>query len=151
VWKTVKAVLLDKRVISVGFLLLAVDFLDIVFLHPIVPELDILEHFLFGFVLSDIASKTANSMALNESLNRKLGLKDPRRVDWLIRLLGFFLIGVLLWEASEMFVFPLFGYVPDPFFSYPITLTNIDGMIDVMVGTVGCLVAGYLAKRQLPH
>ena len=150
-WKIVRAVLLDKRVVLVGFLLLAVDFLDIAFLHAIVPELDILEHFLFGFVLSDITSKTANSVALNELLSSKLGQKDPRRVDLLIRLLGFLLVGGLLWEASEKFVFPLFGYVPDPFFSYPITLTNIDGMIDVTVGIVACLIAAYLAKPRLPH
>ena len=146
IWKIVRAILLDRRLVSVGFLLLAVVFLDFLFLHPIVPELDILEHFLFGFVLSEFASNTANSMAMDELLARKLGQKDPRRGDLLIRLLGFLLVGGLLWESMERFVFPLFGSTPNPFFSFPITLTNIDGTIDVTVGAIGCLVAWYLAK-----
>lgn len=150
-WKLIRAILLDKTLVSVILLLLAIDLLDILFLHSIVPELDILEHFLFGFALSELASKTANSIALDELLTKKLRQKDSRRADLLIRLLGFFLIGGLLWEASESFVFPLFGYTPDPFFSYPITLGNIDGMIDVVVGTIGCFVAWYLAKLRLSH
>lgn len=146
IWKVAKAILLDRRLVSAGFLLLAVVFLDFLFLRHIVPELDTLEHFLFGFVLSEFASKTANSMALDELLTRKLGQKDPRPVDLLIRLLGFLLVGGLLWESMERFVFPLFGSTPDPFFSFPITLANIDGTIDVTVGVLGCFVAWYLAK-----
>jgi len=151
-WKIIRAVLLDKRLISVGFLLLAVVFLDFLLpcgLHPIASELDILEHFLFGFVLSELASKTANSIGLVELLGKRFGQKDSRRADLLIRLLGFFLIGGLLWELSERFVFPLLSRSPDPFFTFPITLTNIDGTIDVTVGAVGCFVAWYLAKLRL--
>lgn len=148
IWKTVKAILLDKSLVSAGFSLLALVFLDFLFLHPIIPELDIPEHFLFGFVLSEFVSKTANSMALDELLTRKLGQRDSRRVDLLLRLLGFLLIGGVLWELSERFVFPLFGSTPDPFFSFPITLTNVDGTIDVMVGAVGCVVAWYLKKLR---
>ncbi len=150
-WKIIRATLLDKRLISVGFLLLGVVFLDFLLpcgLHPIVSELDILEHFLFGFVLSEIVSKTATLMALDELPAKKFGQKDSRRVDLLIRLLGFLLIGGVLWELSELFVFPLFGSKPDPFFSLPITLTNIDGMIDVAVGAVGCVIAWYLRARS---
>jgi hypothetical protein len=51
-----------------------------------------------------------------------------------------------LWELSERLVFPLFGATPDPFFSLPITLANIDDTIDVTVGTLGCFVEWYLAK-----
>ncbi len=152
-WKIIRAIFLDKRLISVGFLLLAVVFLDFLLpcgLSPIVSELDILEHFLFGFVLSELVSKTANSMALDDLLSRKFGQKDSRRVDLLIRLLGFLLIGGVLWELSERFVFPLFGSTPDPFFSLPITLTNIDGTIDVTVGVLGCFVAWYLARWRAP-
>lgn len=141
-WSIVRAVLLDKRLVSVGCLLLAVVFVDSQLpcgLHPIVKELDIFEHFLFGFVLSDFVSKTTNSMALTEVLNRKL---RRRRVDLLIRLSGFLVIGGILWELSERFVFPLlFGSKPDPFFSFPITLTNVDGAIDVTIGALGCFVA----------
>jgi len=152
-WKIVKAILLDKRLVSVGFLLLAVVFVDFLLpcgLHPIVSELDIFEHFLFGFVLSELASKTANSTALDKLLSRKFKQKDSRRVDLLIRLLGFLLIGGILWELSERFFFPLFGSTPDPFFTFPITLANIDGTIDVMVGALGCFVAWYLRTRFPP-
>jgi len=153
--KIIRAILLDKRLISVGFLLLAIVFLDRFLLpcelHPMVSELDILEHFLFGFVLSELVSKTATSMDLDELLGRKFGQKDSRQVDLMIRLSGFLLIGGVLWELSELFIFPLFGPKPDPFFSFPITLTNIDGTIDVTVGAVGCVVAWYLAKLPLHH
>lgn len=149
-WRIIRAILLDKRLISVGFLLLAIVSIDFLLprgLHPILSELDILEHFLFGFVLSELVSKTANSMALDELVSRKFGQKDSRRVDLLIRLLGFLLIGGVLWELSERLVFPLFGSPPNPFFSLPITLTNIDGTIDVTVGALGCFVAWYLRPR----
>jgi hypothetical protein len=145
----VKSILLDKRLVSVGCLLLAVVFVDSQLpcgLHPIRSELDTLEHFLFGFVLSDLASVTVSSTALNELLRRKFGQKDPRRVDLLIRLLGFFFIGGVLWELSERFLFPLLSRSPDPFFTFPITLKNIDGTIDVTVGAIGCFIAWYLAK-----
>lgn len=125
-------------------MLLAVVFIDSLIpceLHPIVSELDILEHFLFGFFLSDFSSTTANSMGLVELLNKKFGRKNPRRIDLMIRLLGFFLIGGVLWELSELFVFPMFRFKPQPFFSFPITLTNIDGTIDVTVGAIGCFLA----------
>jgi len=146
IWKLVGAILLDRRLVSAGLLLLAVLFLDFLLLHQIVPELDTLEHFLFGFVLSEFTSKTANSTALEKSLTRRLRWRDSRRVDLLIRLLGFLLIGGLVWEASELFLFPLFGSTPDPFFAFPITLANIDGTIDVGVGVLGCILAWSLAK-----
>jgi hypothetical protein len=149
IWELIRAILLDRRLVSAGFFLLAVVFLDFLFLHSMLSELDILEHFLFGFVLSEVASKTANSMAMDELLTKRLGQKGSRRVDLLIRLLGFLLVGGLLWELSERLFFPLFGSTPDPFFSFPITLANIDGTIDVIVGAAGCLVAWYLAKPQL--
>ncbi|UCE44027.1 MAG: hypothetical protein JSV57_00580 [Candidatus Bathyarchaeota archaeon] len=145
IWKLIRAILLNKRLLPAGFLLLTVILLDFLFLQKIVPELDTLEHFLFGFVLSEFASIIANSMARDELLSGRFG-HDSRRTDLLVRLLGFFLIGGLLWEASERFVFPLFGPKPEPFFSLPITLKNIDGTIDVTVGALGCLLAWYLAK-----
>ena len=144
--RLLRTLLLDGRLVLAGFLLLAVIFVDFLFLHRIVPELDSLEHFLFGFVLSQLSSRAANAMALDESLTRRLGHKDSRRADLLVRLMGFFLLGGLLWEASERYVFPLFGSRPEPFFSFPITIANVDGTIDVAVGTVGCLLAWYLAK-----
>ena len=150
-WNVIKTILLDKRSMSVGLLLLLVIFLDFLLpcgLHPIVSELDILEHFLFGFVLSELVSKTANVTNLNKLIYRKFGPKDPKRVDLLTRLLGFLLIGGVFWELSERVIFPLFGATPDPFFSLPLTLANIDGTIDVAVGVVGCFIAWYL--RDIP-
>lgn len=142
-----KAILLDKRLLSVGCLLLAIVFVDFLFLYPIVSEIDIIEHFLFGFVLSDLASKVSQMMSLDDFLADKLGLKSLRRVDLLIRILGFTLIGGVLWELSELYIFPLsglmFGRTPNPFFTLPITLHNVDGAIDVTVGAVGCLLAWY--------
>jgi len=148
IWALVNAILLDRRLVSLGFLLLALVFLDFLVLRSIVSELDILEHFLFGFVLSECVSKTADSMGLNKMVSRKVGWKDSRRADLLVRLFGFFLIGGVLWELSERFVFPLFGFTTDPFFSFPITLSNVDGAVDVAVGALGSVVAWYLKKRQ---
>jgi len=73
IWALVNAILLDRRLVSLGFLLLALVFLDFLVLRSIVSELDILEHFLFGFVLSECVSKTADSMGLNEMVSRKVG------------------------------------------------------------------------------
>jgi hypothetical protein len=116
-------------------------------LHPIIDELDTLEHFLFGFVLSDITSKTADTTNISEWLKRRFGQKDLRRTDLFMRLLGFLLVGGLLWELSELFIFPNFGSHPDPFFILPITPTNVDGAIDVTVGIAGCSIAWYQAKQ----
>jgi len=63
-WKIVKAILADKRLVSVGFLLLVVFLMDLLFLRTIVSELDTFEHFLFGFVLSDLSSGIANSISI---------------------------------------------------------------------------------------
>ena len=145
-WGLVRAILLDRRLVFLGFLLLALVFLDYLVLHSIVSELDILEHFLFGFVLSECVSKAANSVGLNKLVSGKMGWKDSQRADLPVRLLGFFLIGGVLWEFSERFVFPLFGFSTDPFFSFPITLSNVDGAVDVAVGALGSVVAWYLKK-----
>jgi len=101
----------------------------------------------FGFLLSDFASNIANSAGLYEMLNAKYGQRKSRKRDLLIRLGGFLVIGGLLWELSELFVSPLFGGPsPDSFFSFPVTLKNIDGTIDVTVGVIGCFLAWCLKK-----
>ena len=141
----VKAVLFDKKVVLSGFLLLAVLFLDFLFLRSFFSELDILEHFLFGFVISESASKSANAVGLDKHLIKRLN-KSVHHADLLIRLFGFLLIGGLLWESCERFLFPMFGVPYNPFFTLPITLYNIDGAIDVAVGTLGCMTTWYTAK-----
>lgn len=142
----VKAVLFDRRVVLPGFLLLAVVFLDFLFLHPIISELDVLEHFLFGFVLSESASKSTSAAGLDKRLTGRLNKRSVRQADLLIRLLGFLLIGGLLWESCERFLFPMFGAAYDSFFTLPITLHNIDGAVDVTVGILGCITAWYTEK-----
>jgi hypothetical protein len=149
-WGIAKSILLDKRLISVGSLLLVLVLIDRQLpcgLHPVVSELDTLEHFMFGFLLSDFANNIANSTGFHEMLGAKFGQGKSRKRDLLIRLIGFLLIGGLLWESSELFIFPLFGGPsPDSFFSFPITLKNIDGTIDVTAGIIGCFLAWYSAR-----
>jgi len=69
------------------------------------------------------------------------------KVDFLVRLTGFLLIGGLFWEWSELFFSPLIGIEPDSFFAFPITLRNIDGALDVTVGVVGAAFA-FLIKHK---
>jgi len=149
-WEIAKSILLDKRLVSVGCLLLVLVFIDDQLpcgIHPVISELDTLEHFVFGFLLSDFASNIANSAGLYEMLDTKYGQGKSRKRDLLIRLGGFLVIGGLLWELSELFVFPLLGgSSPDSFFSFPVTLKNIDGTIDVTVGVIGCFLAWCLTK-----
>lgn len=144
-WEIVKSILLDKRLVSVGFLLLALVLIDHQLpcgIHPVISELDTLEHFVFGFFLSDFTSNIADSTGLYEMLNAKFGPSKSRKRDLLIRLGGFLIIGGVLWELSELFIFPVLGGPsPDSFFSFPITLKNIDGTIDVTVGAIGCFLA----------
>lgn len=149
-WKIVKSILLAKRLVAVGCLLLVLVFIDHQLpcgIHPVISELDTLEHFVFGFLLSDFASNIANSTEFHKMLNGKSGQAKSRKRDLLIRLSGFLVIGGLLWELSELFIFPLLGGPsPDSFFRFPITLKNIDGTIDITVGIIGCLIAWYTAK-----
>jgi len=147
IWIIVKAVLSDKMVILPGFLLLAIIFVDFFFLNRIFSEIDMPEHFLFGFVLSESVSKFAKVLGLDKYLMRKLNEENLHHTDLLIRLLGFLLVGGLLWELSERFLFSIFGVPYNPFFTLPITLHNIDGAIDVVVGTLGCIMAWWYVER----
>ena len=133
---------LDKRIVSAFLLLLVVVFVDNALLNPYFSELDILEHFLFGFILSEISNRMTTAMILH-----KLLPKATMRHDLLARLLGFLIVGGLLWESMEYFLFPAFGVRANPFFTFPITLYNVDGAIDVAVGILGCLIAWYTAKK----
>ncbi len=151
IWRLTRSVLFNRRILFVGCTLLLLVFIDSRLpcgLNPFLDELDTLEHFLFGFVLSDIASETAAATKLSGFLERKLGLKDSGRTDLLVRLAGFLLVGGLLWELSELYVFPRYGTKPDSFFSFPITLDNVDGAIDVTVGIIGCSLAWLQTKKR---
>lgn len=120
--------------------------IDSLFLRLILLELDIPEHFLFGFVLSEIASKTAVTAGLKNQLVGSANKGILSHANLIIRLFGFLIIGGLLWESVEYFLFPAFGVNYNPFFKFPITLHNIDGTIDIIVGFFGCLTAWYIDR-----
>jgi len=155
----IKSVLLDKRLFSYFMLLLALHLLGSFLIYELIPEFDIVTHFFFGYMLSEYASKSADSIGLHEFLTEKLHryrwlTKTSRRIDLLIRFAAFFLIGGLFWESAELLGSPLIGRSADPFFISPITLHNIDGALDVTIGAIGTAVAGIknkilnLSKRE---
>jgi len=142
----IKSIVMDKRLVSYGLLLLALHIAGILLLYHLISEFDILPHFWFGYVLSEYSSTGANSLNLQLRLTGKFqkhgwARANLRQVDFLVRLAGFLLIGGLLWEWSELLFSPLIGIKPDSFFAFPITLRNIDGTIDVTIGVVGATLA----------
>jgi len=148
----IKSIVMDKKLISYGLLLLALHIAGSVFLYQIFPEFDNIPHFWFGYVLSEYSSRGATSLNLQSRLSenfRRYGWTtvDFRKVDFLVRLAGFLLIGGLFWEGAELFFSHLLGTKPDSFFAFPITLRNIDGALDVSVGATGATIA-FLIKRQ---
>jgi len=70
------------------------------------------------------------------------------KVDFLVRLTGFLLVGGLFWEWAELFFSPLLGIEPDSFFAFPITLRNIDGALDVTMGIIGATLAFLIDTRR---
>jgi hypothetical protein len=150
IWVMIKEILLDKKVVLSGSLLLLVVFVDFFFLQTISSELDILEHFLFGFVLSQLTSNFVRITGLDRRLIRWSNERiSASQGDLFLRLLGFLFIGGVLWEGSERFLLPTFGVPYNPFFTFPVTLHNIDGVLDVSVGILGSIVSWYTTKQQL--
>ena len=135
--------LTSSRVVFPFILLLVIMVIDY-FVRPFFTELDILEHFLFGFIISEATSQMLTSVGLEDWLNKSIGKNKIPKLNLFIRLVGFLIIGGLLWESLEYFLFPAFGTPCNPFFTFPITLHNIDGTIDVTVGIMGCLLAWYI-------
>jgi hypothetical protein len=144
----IKAVLQERRVLLPGLLLLVVVITDWFFLQPLFSELDILEHFLFGFVLSEASSVAAKAASLSGVLGRKLGNWSGLHIDLLVRLSGFFLTGVLIWEGAEYFVFPVFGAERSSFFGVPLTLNTVDGSVDVAAGVLGSLISWFTVHKR---
>jgi hypothetical protein len=140
--------LFNGRVVFPFLLLLFIVLIDHFFLRPIFFELDILEHFLFGIIISEATSLVATSIGIGRWLNKSNSKERLLKLDLFIRLLGFLIIGGLLWESLECFLFPAFGVPCNPFFAFPITLHNIDGTIDVIVGILGCLSVWYAEKKN---
>ena len=149
----IRSILSDKRLVLCGLLLSTLHLIGMIILYDIVPEFDLVTHFLFGFVISKYTSRGAYSIGLHDSLTEKLRkhkrfTRSSRHVDLLIRLSGFLLIGGLMWESAEFFIGPLIWRPPDPFFTLPINLHNIDGAKDVTIGAVGSIVAWYKEAFQ---
>ena len=148
----VRSILSDERLVSYGLLLLALHTTGMLVLYRIFPEFDIVTHFLFGFLISEYVSEGARNIGLHDTLTDKFDgnnwfTTNPHRVDLLIRVLAFFLIGGFFWESAEFFLGPLVRHPPDPFFTLPINPRNIDGLIDVTVGILGTVVAWYNWRR----
>jgi len=144
----IRSILSDKRLILCGLPLSTLHLIGMIILYDIVLEFDLVTHFLFGFVISEYTSRGAYSIGLHDFLTEKLRkhkefTRSSRRIDLLIRLSGFLLIGGLMWESAEFFIGPLIGRPADPFFTLPIDLHNIDGVMDVTMGAVGSIVAWY--------
>jgi len=136
----------DKKILFPASLLLLLVLIDTLFLKLIFSELDIPEHFLFRFVLSEIASKTATMAGLKNRLVGSANKGILSNSNLIIRLFGFLFIGGLLWESVEYLLFPAISFTYNPFFKFPITLHNIDGTIDIIVGFFGCLTAWYIDR-----
>jgi hypothetical protein len=140
-----------KRVVLPFLLLLAVLFIDHFFVRSIFSELDILEHFIFGFIISEAASRIAISVGIAEWMRNRQSKKNIRTLDLSVRLVAFLVLGGLLWESLECFLLPAVGWQCNPFFASPITLHNVDGTIDVAVGILGCILAWYTAELTATH
>lgn len=57
----IRSTLSDKRLILCGLLLLTLHLIGMIILYDIVPEFDLVTHFLFGFVISEYTSRGAYS------------------------------------------------------------------------------------------
>jgi len=148
----IKSIATDTRLVFYGFLVLALHAAGILILYDLIPEFDSAIHLLFGYVLSEYSSRGANSASLQVRSAEKFqkhgwATANFRKVDFLVRLAGFLLVGGLFWELAELSFSPLLGKKPDSFFAFPSTLSNIDGALDVTVGAIGATLA-FLIKRQ---
>ena len=149
----IRSIATDRRLVLFGLLLLALHIAGMLLLYHLIPEFDNIPHFWFGYVLSEYSSRGGASLNLQLRLTKKFqrhgwATANLRQVDFLVRLAGFLLVGGLFWEWAELFFSPLLGIKPDSFFAFPITMRNIDGALDVTVGTVGAMLAFLIDSRR---
>jgi len=149
----INSIATDEKLVFYGLLLLTLHIAGILLFYHRIPEFDILPHFWFGYVLSEYSSIGANSLNLQLRLTEKFQkhgwtTANLGQADFLMRLIGFLLIGGMFWESSELFFSHLFGIKPDSFFAFPITLHNIDGAIDVSVGVLGATLAFLISTKR---
>jgi len=150
----VRSIASDRRLVLYGLILVGLHSAAILLLNDILPEFDMVSHFWFGYVLSEYSSKGASALNLQRRLTRQFQkrgwtiLEIDRKADLLVRLSGFLLIGGLFWELLEAFFNPLFGMPVDSFFSLPMTIVNVDGFLDVTIGSIGVIVAFAVSSRM---
>jgi len=149
----VKSIVKDKRLVFYGLVLLALHVSGMLLLYRLFSEFDVLPHFWFGFVLSEYSSRGSASLNLQSNLAARFqkhgwNAASFGKVDFLVRLTGFLLVGGLFWEWAELFFSPLLGIEPDSFFAFPITLRNIDGALDVTMGIIGATLAFLIDTRR---
>jgi hypothetical protein len=149
----VKSIVKDKRLVFYGLILLALHVSGILLLYRLFSEFDNLPHFWFGFVLSEYSSRGSASLKLQSNLSEKFQkhgwtTASFEKVDFLVRLAGFLLVGGLFWEWAELFFSPFLGIKPDSFFAFPITLHNIDGALDVTMGIIGATLAFLIDTKR---
>jgi len=70
IWPIVKSIVLDRKLISCWLTLLALHILGILILYDVMPEFDLVNHFLFGFLISESVSKGAHSVGLHKVLTQ---------------------------------------------------------------------------------
>lgn len=68
----VKSIMLDRKLILGWLLLLGLHLAGFLFLYRVIPEFDLVPHFLFGFMLSESTSRGAHSAGLHKFLAEKL-------------------------------------------------------------------------------
>jgi len=149
----VQSIVEDNRLAAYLLLLLALHVSGVLLLYRVFSEFDIVPHFWFGYVLSECSSKAAYSVNLQSQLaarfyKRSVTTSSFRQMDFLLRLVGFLLVGGLFWEGAELAFSGYLGMQPDSFFAFPITLRNIDGALDVSVGIIGAFLAFLVAARK---
>ena len=60
----IKSITSDKKLVFYGLLLLALHTAGALIFYELIPEFDIINHFWFGYVLSEYSSKDANFLSL---------------------------------------------------------------------------------------
>ncbi len=150
----VKAIASDRRLVVYGIVLVVLQAVGTLFLRYLFSEFDMVPHFWFGYVLSEYSSTGANSLSLQQHWTERLrkagwSAADWGKTDFVIRLVGFLLIGGLVWESFEVVFNPLVGAPVDSFFAFPITLSSIDGFLDVSIGLVGATLAFLVSSRKM--
>jgi len=118
----IKSIVKDKQLVSYGLVLLGLHVSGMLLLYRLFSEFDVVSHFWFGFVLSEYSSRGSASLNLQSDLLEKFqkhgwATASFGKVDFLVRMAGFLLVGGLFWESAELLFSPFLGIKPDSFSS----------------------------------